>query len=213
MRSFRRRATCNATPSMRAAPGWSSAVTVERGSPMWHRWRVACPQTVGNVRRQLPTVSHRMLVGPVGPSLEPSRWWKPGRLPRGTHWPLHSPQQIPVWPTTLTAHTLHDDGQGRCAWTEGGASATVCTRRHGKVEHQPGLPWMWGMRQCSGTVTEAKPHLLPPESPPTSWRRVVVAIQTGVVWAQTISIQFWRVKASELFTQVASPVRSWSGAS
>ena len=27
--------------------------------------------------------------------LEPSRLWKPGRLPRGTLWPLHSPQQIP----------------------------------------------------------------------------------------------------------------------
>ena len=56
-------------------------------------------------RRQLPTVGHRVLVGPVGPGLEPSRWWKPGRLPRGQysgHCILHSKstsyQQPCDWP-------------------------------------------------------------------------------------------------------------------
>ena len=42
-----------------------------QGSPVWHRWRTACTQTIGNRRRQLLTVGHRVLVAPIGPGLEP----------------------------------------------------------------------------------------------------------------------------------------------
>ena len=56
--SFRRRVTCNATPSMWAVPG-RTVPSQWRGLP------------------QLPAIGHRVLVGPVGPGLEPSRWWAP----------------------------------------------------------------------------------------------------------------------------------------
>ena len=59
--------------------------------------------------------------------------------------------------TPLPRCTLDDDGQicqvggdiGRYAWTEGGASADVCTGRHGRVGHQPEVPLTWGAQSMA----------------------------------------------------------------
>ena len=82
--------------------------------------------------------------------------------------PQRPPTGSPVSPTPLPRRTLHDDGQicqigghiGRYAWTEGKASADVCSRTHGRVGHQPE-----SMAQkpdpCWERNTDAWPHRVP----------------------------------------------------
>ena len=154
VRSFRRRAACNATPSMWAAPGraapsqWSGLTNVASMAN-------CMPPNSG---RPSATTSNRrrVLVVPTRPS------WTHGRHLHDKLQQLHSPQQTPASPTTQTAHTLHDDSQvgghiGWCEQWEGeedacgterpGTNQGQCARENSKV---------WLTRHLSGPLCDRK---------------------------------------------------------
>ena len=98
---------------------------------MWHRWRAACPQ------RPSAKTSNRRPSRTCGACRSRSRTITLVETRAPASRQLHSPQQISVLPTTLTAHTLHDDGQKnrvrghiKCEQSEGGEGGVCATARH-----------------------------------------------------------------------------------
>ena len=85
-----------ATHAVDVGGAWaSSAVTVERAHQCGIDGELHAPKQREAFGNNFQPSAIECLWGQQVQVLEPSRWWKPGRLPRGILWPLHSPQANP----------------------------------------------------------------------------------------------------------------------